>query len=223
MPQHLSLIRPLPAATLLGMAGLGAGLGAGPVLPALGWHSLAALAAGAAAAVWLGRRDRAMRRRFAALRLQVEPLPDGPQTLAGVVRFASTAPLAWCARQGEWCLDLARTEASDLPWRLDLRRASPPDAPMPLAQAATLDAVLTLSRRLFTGQGAAQASDPALREAAGLLDCDLEFVLPAPQGRITALAEGGYALHDASGSRALCAVAADTLLGETSRIRSGEA
>ncbi|MXP65597.1 hypothetical protein E0493_19805 [Roseomonas sp. M0104] len=223
MPQHLSFTRPFSAAALLGMAGLGASLGAGPALPAPGWHSLVGLAAGAAAAAWLGRRDHLMRRRFAALRLQVEPLPAAPQTLAGVVRFASTAPLAWCARQGEWCLDLARTEADDLPWQLDLRRAGPPDAPVRLAQAATLDAVLTLSRRLFTGQGMAQADDPALREAAGLLDCDLEFVLPAPQGRITALAEGGYALHDARGSHALCAVTANALLGEVSQGRSTQA
>ncbi|MDJ0390346.1 hypothetical protein QMO56_19725 [Roseomonas sp. E05] len=205
------------------MAGLGVSLDAVPGLPAPGWHSFAALAAGAAAAAWLGWRDRAMRRRFAALRLRVEPQPMGPQTLEGVVRFASTAPLAWCARHGEWCLDLARTDAADLPWQLDLRRSSPSDTPMRLAQAATLDAVLTLSRRLFVGQTVSRSGDPALQEVAGLLDCDLEFVLPAPQGRITALAEGGYALHDASGSRALCAMAADALLGEASRIRSGEA
>jgi len=215
MPQHPSLPGPLPALALLGLAGLGAGLGGMPPLAAPDWQGLAPLAAGAGAAAWLWLRDRGLRRRFAALRLQVNPLPQEVQTLDGVVRFASTAPLAWCARRGEWCLDLARTHSSDLPWRLDLRRVEPPEAPLPLAQAATLDAVLTLSRRLFSGH------DPILQGAAELLECDLEFVLPAPQGRITALAEGGYALHDAAGSRALCATAADALLGEANGMSTG--
>ena len=212
MPQPPFLPAPLSALALLSMAGLGAGLGGMPPFAAPDWQGWGGLVAGASAAALLGAYNRGMRRRFAALRLQVNPLPQEAQTLEGVVHFASTAPLAWCARRGEWCLDLARTESPDLPWRLDLRRTDLREAPLPLAQAATLDAVLTLSRRLFSAHDAIE-----------LVECDLEFTLPAPQGRITALAEGGYALHDAAGSRALCAAAADALLGEGGRLSTSEA
>ena len=44
--------------------------------------------------------------------------------MEGVLHFATTAPLAWCARRGEWCLDLVRSGREDLPWRMAYHSAS---------------------------------------------------------------------------------------------------
>ncbi|WP_160000590.1 hypothetical protein [Roseomonas sp. 18066] len=222
----------LQAATLLGLAGLGAGVGAGAVgagllgveaglLPDMidrpGWSLGAGLVLAAGVGGWMWWRQRGQQRRLDALRLDLAapapPMAAPPgTTMEGVLRFATTAPLAWCARRGEWCLDLQRSGPADLPWRMNLRRADLPEEPVPLAQAATLDAVLHLSRRLFAQRALVRSSDATLREAAELLECDLEFLLPAAQSQMTALAEGGYALQDEKGCRAISAQLADTLL-----------
>jgi hypothetical protein len=232
----------LQAATLLGLAGLGAGVGASAVgagllgieaglLPGAvdrpGWSLGAGLLLAAGCGGWMWWRQQRQQRRLDALRLDLLP-PDapmpgsepgpvstpmpGPVTMEGVLRFATTAPLAWCARRGEWCLDLQRSGPADLPWRLNLRRADLPEEPVPLAQAATLDAVLHLSRRLFAQRALVRSGDRTLREAAELLECDLEFLLPAARSQMTALAEGGFALQDETGCRAISAQLADTLL-----------
>ena len=258
----------LQAATLVGLAGLGAGVGAGAVgagmlgveaglLPDTigrpGWSLAAGMALAGGVGGWMWWRQRAQQRRLDALRLDLAPsaAPTAPAgtsaagatpagatppgtmplgttplgtTMEGVLRFATTAPLAWCARRGEWCLDLQRSGPAELPWRLNLRRADLPEEPVPLAQAATLDAVLHLSRRLFAQRALVRSHDSTLREAAALLECDMEFLLPAERSQMTALAEGGYALQDEKGYRAISAQLADTLLAhDIARRQAGRA
>lgn len=225
----------LQAVGLLGLAtlgaeisagiGIGSGIGPGPgaslaeglgAMPALvdrpAWSLLGGLAIAGSLGGWMWWRQQRLQRRFTGLRLAPLPPSEPPHTtLEGVLRFATTAPLEWCARRGEWCLDLARSGSPELPWRMNLRRADLPEEPVPLAQAATLDAVLHLSRRLFAQRALMRSGDASLREAAELLECDLEFLLPA-RSQMTALAEGGYALQDEKGCRAISAQLADTLL-----------
>ncbi|WBV45552.1 hypothetical protein [Pseudoroseomonas cervicalis] len=228
----------LQTAAMLGAVALGARAGAMEGLaPRLDWGLAGGLGLAWAAGAWMWWRSR-QPGPSAGLRLSLaRPAPqDAPaaQTMEGVLHFATTAPLAWCARRGEWCLDLVRSGREDLPWRMALRRADLPQEAVPLAEAATLDAVLQLSRRLFAqgglwggglsgamaGPGAAPGQAGAareLREAAELLECDLEFSLPAGRSQMTALAEGGYALRDSTGLHPISAQLADRLLAQAPR------
>jgi hypothetical protein len=181
-----------------------------------GWGALALL--GLAGAAWSLRRRPAPALPLLNLTLQ----PPAPQTLEGVLRFVGAAPLAWCARRGEWCLELEAGGPAGRFWRLDLRHVQWRQPVLTLAHAATFDDALTASRQLYVTRRPA-AMNPVLREAACLLSCDFEFSLPGLQQRITALAEGGYALHDDGGCRALSPPAVDALLGEAGRVHCGGA
>ncbi|MCI0754756.1 hypothetical protein [Teichococcus vastitatis] len=207
----------LPAVAVMASAGLGVHLGAFPELSTpSGWAVMALL--GAAGSTWALWRRAA--RRPPALSLTLRPLPD-PQTLDDVLHFISAAPLAWCARRGEWCLEIDASGPADLPWRLEVRHAQWREPSLSLARAASFDAALTASRRLYATRESADAgTDLALREAARLLGCDMEFSLPGLQQRITALAEGGYALHDETGCRALSPPTVDALLDEAGRLHN---
>ncbi|MFC3126162.1 hypothetical protein ACFOD4_13925 [Pseudoroseomonas globiformis] len=211
MPQ--SPFRRLPALAVLTSAGLGYRFGAMPelALPS-GWTML--LLGGGGAAAWLLLRRPA--RALPTLRLELRSVPPR-HSLQDVLRFVGSAPLAWSARRGEWSLDLDGNGPAELPWRLELRH---PEAPsMPLARAATLEAVLNASRRLYaTREAATPGAAPAHREAGQMLGCDLEFDLPSPRRCITALAEGGFALLDDTGYRALSPPTANALLGEAGRL-----
>lgn len=227
----------LQTAAMLGAVALGARAGAMEGLaPRLDWGLAGGLGLAWAAGAWMWWRSR-QPLASAGLRLSLATPPapghaaaQAPetQTMEGVLHFATTAPLAWCARRGEWCLDLVRSGREDLPWRMALRRADLPQEAVPLAEAATLDAVLQLSRRLFAqgglwGGGLA-AGGPGgvgreLRQAADLLEGDLEFSLPAGRSQMTALAEGGYALRDSTGLHPISAQLADRLLAQAPQRR----
>lgn len=235
MPPHPFLSRGA-ALALLPAAGLGAaalGLGAGP-LPAwtaapegAAWMGLASAAALAARLLWRRGHQAAGHQAagyqaaghqaawLGALGLSLDPRMQGMNP-EHVLRFEPAAPVSWAARQGAWCLQLARTGAGDMPWRLDLSHAGTAKEAaesLPLVCAATLDAVLTLARRLGQPGAGGWACDSA-SPAGALLERDLEFPLPHQPGRVTALAEGGYALHDAAGCSAISAETADRLLAE---------
>ncbi|MCQ4161701.1 hypothetical protein NON00_17440 [Roseomonas sp. GC11] len=210
----------LQTAGVIGLAGaaLGAGLMEG-LTPPLDWAMAGGLALAAGAAAWMAWRGRPGRLGLGDLRLELNRPMDMAPTMDGVLRFATTAPMSWCARRGEWCLGLLRSGPEDLPWRMELRRADLPEESVPLAQAATLDAVLNLSRRLFAQQGLVRSGDSSLREAAELLECDMEFPLPTARSRMTALAEGGYALQDQDGFHPISAQLADRLLAQCTTVR----
>lgn len=203
MARSASLFAPFAAVAALAGAGLSAGAGALPPAAeaALGGGPLALLG-GAALLLWRPWAPRPS----APLRLRTRRLPGRAEEEA--LCFVSAAPGAWYARQGAWSLDLAHGGPADMPWQLDLRHDT--GLERPLARAATLDAVIALSRRLVMLEGGAEEA-----AAARLLNGDLDFLLPLPGGRITALAEGGYALHDAAGCHPLPAPEADFLLCES--------
>jgi hypothetical protein len=196
----------LSSTALLGIAAAGAALGAMPGLPVspLGLVPLAVLGA----AGWLHhRRDRRIAARLRDLRLSVT-LPIPPTTMAGhVLDFRATGPGRWQAGREGWGVSIHHTSNGDLPWQLNVHH--PGEDAQPIATAASMDAMLSVARSLLP----AMAANPG---QASLLDCDLSFPLHGlsqeGRDRLTALAEGGYALEVADGCLAVAAQQAELLL-----------
>ncbi|MDB5369469.1 MAG: hypothetical protein JWP20_1027 [Roseomonas sp.] len=199
----------LTSTALLGITGAATVLGAMPELTTLPDLVGAAPLALLGAAVWLRRRrEHRIAARLRNLRLTVT-LPMPPAGMRGdTLVFQPAGHRAWCAPCGAWQIEMERDGGPDLPWHLSLARRDGTMDPLPLAHAASLDAMLTLARRLLPGM-----VPPPL---AGLLDGDLSFPLlglPDGAGRgIMALAEGGYALQAAEGCRAIAPELAEILL-----------
>jgi hypothetical protein len=229
MPQHFRPGFSLPTSTaLMGLAGAGAMLGALPGLsfaPApLALASLPLLGA----ALWLRRRrEGRIAARLRGLRLGIA-LPMAPAgTPGGVLAFRPLGSGAWQARRDGWQIELRQGSdkqgsdkqgaggqgAGEQGWQLRLARLNSAEPAQPLAGADTLEALLGLARGMLAGLG-----DPAL---AALLDCDLCFPLPAPalpEDSITLLAEGGYALREPEGCRAIAGELAERMIRRGSAV-----
>lgn len=198
----------LTATGLVGLAGLGAALGAAPELATLPDPWGAAPLAVLGLAAWLrARRERRIAARLRGLRISVTlPMPDGGLR-EEALHFQPHGRACWQARRQGWRVELQRWEAETLCWRISLARLDSADPALPLASAASLDALLRLARGLLPGM-----AQPGLAE---LLDCDLAFPLPGfarGESGITALAEGGYALRAPDGCRAVAPEQAEALL-----------
>ena len=133
-----------------------------------------------------------------------------------MLRFTLAAPRVWQARQGVWCVDLVQSHGREAGWSLVLRPSGFTARRWPLAQATTLEALLALSRRL-SGRPGLGVPDEA-RSVVGLLEGDFEFLLPGSQKRIMALAEGGFALCQATGDQAITSQAAGAMLAQGSPV-----
>jgi hypothetical protein len=197
----------LTSTALMTLAGAGAMLGAMPGLSLaptpLGLASLPLLGA----ALWLRRRrERRIAARLRGLRLSIA-LPMAPAgTPGGVLAFRPLGRRSWQARRDGWQIDL-RQGAGGQGWQVLLARLDSAEPAQPLAGADTLEALLRLARGLLAGM-----TEPAL---VALLDRDLCFPLPAPampEDSITVLAEGGYALREPEGCRAIAAELAERMI-----------
>lgn len=197
----------LTATGLVGLAGWGVALGAVPELAGTPDPWGAAPLAVLGLAAWMRRRrEQRIAARLRDLRISV-CLPAAPA--AGLrdqeLAFSLAGQGCWHARRAGWQVELRQQAATALGWHLSLIRLDCTDPALPLAAAASLDALLRLSRGLLAGM-----EQPGLRE---LLDCDLAFPLPGlAAAGITALAEGGFALHEAEGCRAIAPEQAEALL-----------
>lgn len=200
---------PWISASLIGLAGAGALVGALPGLPLAPQPVALAPLPLFAAALWLRhRRERRAAARLGQLRLTVT-LPGAPAGMAeAALAFHAAGPGCWQAQRGGWRVEL-RQGSGVLAWELLLARPGGTEPPMPLAGAATLDALLRLGRRLLP-----RMEEPELAE---LLDRDFRFLLPEA-GEITMLAEGGYALHEGKACRAIAAGTAEGLIRRSSAV-----
>ncbi|PHK93705.1 hypothetical protein CR162_17100 [Pseudoroseomonas rhizosphaerae] len=215
-PSSLFRRLPLSALAALGAAGLGASLGGMPELArAADPVPLASLALMAGVAGWMWWRNQGPRSRFATLGIRLDPAPAHPAAPGAVLRFVQATPRLWQAWQGSWCLELAEGQGGEPGWSLALRPGGAAAKHAPLAHAATLDALLALLRHM-AGRGL--HLPPEAQAAAALLEGDFEFLLPASRQRIMALAEGGYALYQPTGCKAISAQAARAMLAQGSPV-----
>ncbi len=198
----------LTATGLIGLAGWGAVMGAVPELTTVPDPWAAAPLAVLGAAAWLRRRrDDRVADRLRDLRISVR-LPMPPTGLRDEeLVFRPAGRNCWRACRGGWQAELRQVDTGPLHWQFGLARLDHTDPVLPLATTASLGTLLHLSRGLLPGM-----DQPGLGE---LLDCDLSFPLvglTAGEAGITALAEGGFALRDRDGSRAIGAEQAEALL-----------
>lgn len=196
----------LGSTALLGIAGTGAAFGALQGLMPDPSVLLPLALAGVAAGVhrW---RDRQIAARLKGLKLSVT-LPTVPDTVASPgLTFLAQGPGLWGAQHQDWQLSILWAEGQGLPWQLQLQHARglmPPALP----SAASLDALLALSRGLLV--------DHAATRPAAMMDCDLFFPLAGlssgGEDGLIALAEGGYALQLGDSCSAVGADLAELLL-----------
>lgn len=203
----------LTSTVLIAAAGAGAMLGAMPDLPAAPTPLTLVSLPLVGAALWLRRlREHRIAARLRHLRLSVSlPMPPGAP-LEGVLAFRPIGSGLWQARRDGWQINL-RQDSSTMAWQLLLARLDNAEPALPLATAATLDALLRLARGLLWTM-----TEPGL---VTLLDCDLCFPLPAPitpEESIIALAEGGYALQGREGCCALAAGLAEQMIRRGSAV-----
>jgi hypothetical protein len=198
----------LTATGLVGLAGWGVALGTVPELSGMPDPWGAAPLAVLGLAAWARqRRERRIAARLRDLRISIR-LPVAPAGLRDEeLIFRPAGRGCWRARRAGWQAELRQVAAMPLGWQISLTRLDCADPALPLAAAGSLDALLRLSRGLLS-----RMDQPGLRE---LLDCDLAFPLQglvAGEAGITALAEGGYALREPEGCRAIAPEQAEALL-----------
>ncbi|EHL99828.1 hypothetical protein HMPREF9946_02974 [Acetobacteraceae bacterium AT-5844] len=204
-----------PSTALLSLASAGLVLTTMPELLPGPLASVSVAAAGLAC--WLRmRRERKIARRLRDLRLSISlPVPTG-SAADSALGFHEDGYGRWKAQRDGWQIHIHRDSSVELSWQLSLARQQDAIAPAPLAVAQSLDAVLSLARRLAAGMAAAGESSP--------LDCDLSFPVAgfssAGEHRLTALAEGGYALRTGQGDVAVAAEHAEMLLCKSRAVRT---
>ncbi len=199
--------RPTPPSALLSLTAAGLALAA---MPELMPHPAALLPLGGAGLLcwWQQRRERGLARRLQELRLSVH-LPMARETALNVpLDFSARGQNCWVAQHHGCRIHIRWEKGTELPWQLSMTPHDSASAPLPVTAAQSLDAMLSVARRLIASMMPAGHSSP--------LDYDLSFPindLPYRAGRrLTALAEGGYALHTRQGEMALASAQAERLL-----------